>query len=282
MATTVRWEKARQALAQAEATTGVRTRIPEMSHSGGASHGSDASRISASQPPAPSADHVPVPAALLELFPDGGLARGSVTNIGGAMSVLFALAATAMGQEGWCALVGVPDAGLAAAAGLGLALRRVVVVPDPGAETPQVLAALVDGVDVVVLGHSAGIAGRDQRRLTSRLRRRGAVLLTTGSWEQPDMEITALSCSWHGVGQGDGLLRRGEVELQARHRRRPLPFSCRVQVDRAGLTTAPEPAAADTLQSADAPGLRPAHPSRNPGQELQTSAPVEQWQKEPA
>src|SRR5699024_7609363 len=127
----------------------------------------------------------------LELFPDGGLARGSVLRIGGAFSVLFALAATAMGREGWSAFVGIPDAGLAAAAGMGLALQRVVVVPEPGAEAPDVLAALVDGVDVVVLGSSAGLTGQDRRRLQARLRRRGAGRRATGTWGQPAGQPTA-------------------------------------------------------------------------------------------
>src|SRR5699024_3886163 len=135
MATTMRWETARQALARAEASTGVRTRLPA----------TPSTPTTPSTPALPSApaisntDHLPVPAAMLDLFPDGGLARGSVLRIGGAFSVLVALAATAMGREGWSAFVGIPDAGLAAAAGMGLALQRVVVVPEPGAEAPDVL-----------------------------------------------------------------------------------------------------------------------------------------------
>jgi len=250
MATTMRWETARQALARAEASTGVRTRLPRTPLES-RDHAHNAPAIPASAPALPvrtpavpastavsNTDHLPVPAAMLELFPDGGLARGSVLRIGGAFSVLFALAATAMGREGWSAFVGIPDAGLAAAAGMGLALQRVVVVPEPGAEAPDVLAALVDGVDVVVLGSSAGLTGQDRRRLQARLRRRGAVLLTTGTWEQPDVQITALSRSWYGVGQGDGLLRHGEVELQSRCRRRPVPSTCRVRVGRTGLLPA--------------------------------------------
>lgn len=275
MATTARWETARQTLARAEANTGVRTRLPRTPPANAPARPSTPATPSTLARPAriPDADHVPVPAALWGLFSDGVLPRGSVTRIGGAMSVLFALAATAMGKEGWCAFVGVPDAGLAAAAGLGVALQRVVVVPETGAEAPAVLAALVDGVDVVVLGRSAELAVQDRRRLTSRLRRRGVVLLTTGAWEQPDVEITALSRSWYGVGQGDGLLRRGEVELQARHRRRPLPLTCRLHVGRAGLS----PARMQATGGADTRPFAPGITERN----LAASVSPEQ-QKEPA
>lgn len=280
MATTMRWETARQALARAEASTGVRTRLPRTPLEN-RDHANNAPAVPANAPALPAgtsavsnADHLPVPAAMLELFPDGGLARGSVLRIGGALSVLFALAATAMDREGWSAFVGIPDAGLAAAAGMGLALQRVVVVPDPGAEAPDVVAALVDGVDVVVLGNCAGLRGQDRRRLQSRLRRRGAVLLTTGTWEQPDVEITALSRSWYGVGQGDGLLRHGEVELQSRCRRRPTPSTCRVRVGRAGLM----PALAQEEDGADVrPGFAPGVAERK----LSASVSPEQ-QKEPA
>src|SRR5699024_1788588 len=83
-------------------------------------------------------------------------------------------AAGAMGEESWCALVDLLDAGLVAGATLGLALDRAVVVPRPGPDAPVVLAAVVDGFDVLVLGRGTGLAERDQRSLTSRLRVRGA------------------------------------------------------------------------------------------------------------
>lgn len=248
MATATRWEAARRALVQAEASTGVRTQI----------RGATAAARSATDlyPAAPgeSAETVrpgsvdpelllPVPAALSGLFPDGGLRRGSAVQIDGGMSVLLALAAAAMGEESWCVLVGLPDAGLAAAAGLGLALGRVVVVPRPGPDAPVVLAAVADGFDVVALGRGAGLAERDRRSLTSRLRVRGAVLLTTQAWAGADVVLQVVSRSWSGIGRGDGMLRTGELELAARHRRFPAELTARVQLGPAGLVRPAEPVA---------------------------------------
>ncbi|HIZ34594.1 MAG TPA: hypothetical protein H9815_02360, partial [Candidatus Ruania gallistercoris] len=130
MVTTTRWETARRALAQAEASTGVRTRIR-----GATAAARPAVDLypTAADERAPSGRGelmeaidpelmLPVPPALSELFPEGGLRRGSTVQVGGGMSVLLALAGAAMGEESWCALVDLPDAGLAAAAGLGLPL----------------------------------------------------------------------------------------------------------------------------------------------------------------
>lgn len=249
MATATRWEAARRALVQAEASTGVHTRIrgatavarPAVDLSPAPARGTDPEQL------------LPVPAALSGLFPDGGLRRGSTVQVSGGMSVLLALAAAAMAEESWCALVDLPDAGLAAAAGLGLALPRVVVVPRPGPDAPVVLATVADGFDVVVLGRGAGLAERDRRSLVSRLRVRGAVLLTTQAWAGADVMLQVVSRSWSGIGLGDGMLRTGELELSARHRRYPAELTARVQLGRAGLVRpVAEPAAAPAGLSAAA------------------------------
>ncbi|WP_022916502.1 hypothetical protein [Ruania albidiflava] len=260
MVTATRWETARQVLAQAEASMGVRTRLR-----GATALASPLSILRPVQSPSSAADPaqevdalprvdpeeiLPVPPALAGLFPEGGVRRGSTVQVSGGMSVLLALAAAAMGEESWCALVDLPDAGLAAAATLGLVLERVVVVPRPGPEAPVVLAAVADGFDVLVLGRGAGLAERDRRSLTSRLRVRGAVLLTTAAWPGADVVLRAVSRTWQGVGRGDGLLRTGVLELAARHRRFPTELTARVQLGSAGLA----PAGLGTAPDAARPG----------------------------
>ncbi|WP_147917672.1 hypothetical protein [Ruania zhangjianzhongii] len=251
MATATRWEAARRALTQAEASTGVRTRIRGATAAArpavdlyptAAGESAALDRAEPMQTVDPEL-LLPVPAALSGLFPEGGLRRGSTVQVSGGMSVLLALAAAAMAEESWCALVDLPDAGLAAAAGLGLALPRVVVVPRPGPDAPVVLATVADGFDVVVLGRGAGLAERDRRSLASRLRVRGAVLLTTQAWAGADVVLQVISRSWSGIGRGDGMLRTGELELSARHRRYPVPLTARVQLGPVGLAvSAAEPA----------------------------------------
>ncbi|MEE6273236.1 hypothetical protein [Georgenia wangjunii] len=136
-------------------------------------------------------DHLPVPRALLPLFPGGGVRRGSVVQVAGSTSLLLALAAAAAQDGAWSALAAMPDVGLQAAAEAGLALERVVMVPRPGPDAPAVLGALVDGFDILVVGDCRALTDRDRRLLVSRLRTREAVLLSTRPWPGSDLVLEA-------------------------------------------------------------------------------------------
>ncbi|MFC4556429.1 hypothetical protein [Georgenia faecalis] len=170
-------------------------------------------------PEAPALDErlLPVPAALLPLFPAGGLRRGSVVQVSGSTSLLLALAAAA-GQEAWSALAALPDVGLQAAAEAGLDLARVVMVPRPGPDAPAVLGALVDGFDVLVVGDCRALSDRDRRLLGSRLRSRESVLLTTRPWPGSDLVLQADQGKYHGLGHGWGVLQGREMTVRARGR----------------------------------------------------------------
>lgn len=139
---------------------------------------------------------------LQALLPDG-LRRGSVTEVAagpGATSLVMALAAGASADGSWVAVVGAPSWGLCAAAELGVAPERLLVAPEPpsGAATglASVVAALLDAVDVVVIGARVPVV--DARRLTARARERGAVLLALpGRWPQAsDVTLSVTSVSW--------------------------------------------------------------------------------------
>ena len=155
---------------------------------------------------------LPVPDALVPFLPSGGLRRGSTTRVEGSASLLLALAAAACSDGAWCAVVGLPDLGLAAAAEIGLTLDRVVLVPRTGADAPAVLGAAIDGFDVVVVGEVPHLVDRDRRQLSSRTRNRGAVLLTTCPWPGAELVLSVTESRWTGVGEGAGSLRgRGLV-----------------------------------------------------------------------
>src|SRR5215475_15543951 len=93
---------------------------------------------------------LPVLPALAGLLP-AGLPRGSVIATGAWGLLCLALAAAASGAGAWCAIAGLPALGVAAAAGAGLDPDRLLLVPDPGAGWPQVVATLLDGCDLIVL-----------------------------------------------------------------------------------------------------------------------------------
>ncbi len=154
-----------------------------------------------------------VPDALAPLFPGGGLRRGSTVVVQpgpapGATTLALALVAGASQAGSWCAAVGLPDLGLVMAAGLGVSLDRLALVPDPGGRWPAVIAALVDALDVVLVRPPHRCRPDDVRRLAARARERGTVLVPVGAaWSQgADLRLTVTAGAWQGLGQGHGHL----------------------------------------------------------------------------
>ncbi|MBX9246990.1 hypothetical protein ICW40_19550, partial [Actinotalea ferrariae] len=155
---------------------------------------------------------------LAPLLPLGGLSRGSTVVVAGSTSLVLGLLAEASAAGSWVALVGLPGVGVLAAHELGIALDRVVLVPDPGADGPTVVAALLDGVDVVVVGPRTALADGDRRRLSARARERSSVLVPTTPWPGAHVVLTAAAEEWEGLGRGHGRLRsrRLVVDRQGR------------------------------------------------------------------
>jgi hypothetical protein len=170
---------------------------------------------------------LPVPPAFAELLPQGGLVRGStvVTAGSAATSLALALAGPATAGGAWCAVVGVAHLGLLAAAELGVALGRTLLIADPGPqEWAGTVAALLDAVEVVLVQPTAPVTPTVQRRLVARARDRGSVLVQAGGhagvWAaQPDLTVTAGTSRWEGVGVGHGRLRARQVEVTVAGRR---------------------------------------------------------------
>jgi hypothetical protein len=163
-------------------------------------------------------DLLPVPAPLAPLFPAGGLRRGSALAVVGSTSLLIAMLAAVSADGAWCAVVGLPTLGLLAAAEAGVAVDRLALVPDPGPDLAGVVGALVDGVDLVVVGDPAGLAPAQVRRLTARARQRGAVLIGLGGWPGADLRLSLRDAIWSGAGAGEGYLRQRRVTVLAEGR----------------------------------------------------------------
>ncbi len=167
---------------------------------------------------------VAVASPLAGLFPEGGLRRGSTVVVQpgrrpgqGATSLALALLVAASQAGSWCAAVGLPELGPVAAAGLGVRLERLALVPAPGDQWPVVTAALLDAVDVVVVRPPWRPRLTDARRLVARSRERGAVLLAfSGSWpEGADLRLAVAASVWQGLGQGHGHLHARAMEVVA-------------------------------------------------------------------
>ncbi len=158
---------------------------------------------------------LPVLPALRELLPGGGLRRGSVVAAGPWSLLCLALAAGASAAGAWCAVVGLPQAGMVAAASAGLDPERMLLVADPGPGWPQVVASLLDGCELVLLRPPDRPPAQTRRRLEATVRRFGGVLVVTGDWEGAQARLLIARQEWEGIGPGHGRLRARRAEVVA-------------------------------------------------------------------
>ncbi len=173
------------------------------------------------RPISPAGDRLlPVDPLLSALFPDGALRRGSTVLVTGdpghgATTLAFSLLVAASAAGSWCAAVGFGDPGVVALAELGVDLERLALVPDPGSGWADTAAALVDGLEVVLVRPPARAAMTAARHLVARTRDRQVVLVVltrrAEGWPEPaDVHLQLGETSWWGV-------ERGHVPLRARH-----------------------------------------------------------------
>ncbi len=177
---------------------------------------------------------LPVLPALEELVP-GGLQRGTTVAVGGsgATALIHAVVAGPTQAGSWAAWVGVDGLGWAAASELGVALERVAVVQVDERRMTAALAALVDAFDLVVVGPEHRPDRTEVRRLQSRARERGAVLVVRSrplvqggdrragravEWG-PDVQLECGDLRWSGPGQGSGHLQARRLTVSVRGRR---------------------------------------------------------------
>jgi hypothetical protein len=161
---------------------------------------------------------LPLSPAVEDLFPAATLRRGSTVvvsstpGIQGATTLAFSLAAAATAHGVWCAAVGFADLGVVSIAELGVALTRLALVPSVAPDRwLATVGALLDAVDVLVVRPPRHLRAGDARRLVTRTRQRGAVLIPVlgdhATWvEGADIRLTVTKGRWEGAGAGDGHL----------------------------------------------------------------------------
>jgi hypothetical protein len=216
--------------------------------------------------PLPIERTLPVPRELTGLFPGGGLPRGGTVLLGpplapdgllgfastgqgsapasgttGLTSLLLLLLAGPSSRGYWCAVVGLPELGLVAAAELGVNLDRLVLVPRPGSQGrwQSVVSTLLETVDLVCLVPDAPVRPSDARRLSARARERATTLVVfdpgaaTGTvrglsssalmpggrivarWPGPsDLKCAVRESRWSGLEAGYGLLSSRQLEAE--------------------------------------------------------------------
>ena len=171
---------------------------------------------------------LPTHPALGELLPGGSLAAGGVYAVDNSTTLALGLLQGPSAAGSWCAVVGVPDLGVEAAAGLGLDLERLVLVPHPGEQWLAVVSALVDVVSVVLVKPPtregrARLGDAAASKLASRLRQREAVLVSLGdgsaaAWPRADARLTITASNWAGIGAGFGHLTARQVTVSSSSR----------------------------------------------------------------
>jgi hypothetical protein len=158
---------------------------------------------------------LPVLPALRELLPAGGLQRGSVAAAGRWSLLCLALAAEASAAGSWCAVAGLPQAGVAAAADAGLDPGRMLLVSEPGPGWPQVVASLLDGCELVLLRPPEHPSAQVRRRVEATVRRFGSVLVVAGDWAGAQVRLLVTDQEWAGIGTGHGRLRARRARVVA-------------------------------------------------------------------
>ncbi len=149
---------------------------------------------------------LPVLPALRDLFPHGGLQRGSVVAVPGRGLLSLAIAAGASAAGAWCGVVGQSELGVRAAAGVGLDPGRLLLVGAPGQRWPQVTAAVLDGCELVLLYTPGCPGGPVRRHVEATLRRTGGVLVVAGDWPGAQTRLWVARQRWTGMGRGHGRL----------------------------------------------------------------------------
>ncbi len=113
----------------------------------------------------------------------------------GAVSLALALLAGPSSAGEWGAVIGVPEFGAEAAAELGVALERTILVPDPGGSWLEATAALIDVTGIVVARPPELVRESTAEKVRARLRTRGVALVALedgpGAWPRVDVRLSA-------------------------------------------------------------------------------------------
>ena len=178
-----RLDRARLALRLAEERTGLRDSAALTVQRALSSASTSALLSTSADSPQAGSSASPAPPAALSACQDSG-----VLALHGSATLLLAALALRQGATGWCGIIGGGELGWCAATEVGLDLNRGLTVPAPlldDASTLTVTSTLLDGVDTLLIGAAIaeGLRPQHRRRLLSRARERGHLILTPARWE---------------------------------------------------------------------------------------------------
>ncbi len=176
---------------------------------------------------------LPTHPTIARLLPGGALKEGATYSVDRSITLLMLLLAAPSAAGSWCGVVGVPEFGVEAAAGFGIELERLVLVPHPGDQWLAVTAAIADAMGVIVTRPPKRASDASISRLSARLRKRGSTLLVLGTWPHsvwPHSEamLSITESAWTGIGSGHGHLQAREATVTVTSRVSGRPHSARI------------------------------------------------------
>ncbi len=176
-------------------------------------------RISQMQPVRLDERALPTPPGLRGLLPGGALHAGSSYTVRGSAQLALAFLAAASAAGAWCGVIGLPAFGAEAAAALGIALDRCILIPEPGSEAISLAGALSEALTVVLVHQPQRPRAGDAERIAARMREHGSALLVSGEWPHPESALRVTASRWTGLGHGTGVLAEREIAVQSQDRR---------------------------------------------------------------
>ena len=171
---------------------------------------------------------LPTHPTIARLLPGGALKEGATYSVDRSITLLMLLLAAPSAAGSWCGVVGVPEFGVEAAAGFGIELERLVLVPHPGDQWLAVTAAIADAMGVIVTRPPKRASDASISRLSARLRKRGSTLLVLGTWPQSEAMLSITESAWTGIGSGHGHLQAREATVTVTSRVSGRPHSARI------------------------------------------------------
>lgn len=118
------------------------------------------------------------------------------------LELMMSALAQVSGQGKWVAVAGFPDVGWEAAGQMGLDMNRVITIPKIDSQIEKTLGVLVEGFDVVAVGHFL-LPFPVKRALGGRVRTMGGLLLTALPWTGISRPFPALElASAFRLGRG--------------------------------------------------------------------------------
>ncbi|MGO3147459.1 MAG: hypothetical protein ACTIJ6_07250 [Leucobacter sp.] len=162
---------------------------------------------------------LPTAPGLAPLLPGGALKPGATYAVRGSWQLALAFLSEASQGGAWCGVLGCPPFGAEAAAALGVALDRCVLVPSPGNHALSLAGTLSETLGIVVAHFGSNVAPAQSERLSARLREHGSTLVVVGDWARSESRLTVVHSRWSGLGTGYGALNNREFTVQSEDRR---------------------------------------------------------------